>query len=112
MMPTVTKQDDEAFGAWLAAERARLRVSLGAVARHARISDETVRRAEQGQRVVARTRDAIEDAIAIIDALSRAAGDRRLDDLEAAVRSLTAEVAALRDDRHGGAGRRRAPSTP
>ena len=92
---------DAEFGTWLTAERARLRVSLGAIARHAGISDETVRAAENGQRVRPATRDSIEDAIATIDALTRVGGDqltRRVADLESEVAGLRTDLAGLRDD--------------
>ncbi len=89
------------FGEWLAAERRRLRVSLEAVARHANMSNETVRKAEAGERVRATTRDAIEDALYRIDAITQKGGGDlkpRVEALEAECAALTRELAGLRGD--------------
>lgn len=92
------ERNDEQFAAWLAAARRRLRVSHDDVARHAGVSGETVRRAEAGAHIRDTTRDAIEDAITIIESLMTAADQntlvQRLDALTARVTSLE-EVGSL-----------------
>lgn len=83
----MTMSDSE-FGVWLADRRRRLRASLNDIARHANISSQTVKNAEDGLHVRPETRDAIEDAVLKMEALRLAAShdwasiERRLAALE------------------------------
>ena len=79
----------DGFGGWLAAERARLGVSLAALARRAGVSDETIRQAEHGRRVRPSSRAAIERALAEVDAeANRPTLEERVTVLEQQVREL------------------------